>query len=146
MTAAPQHHPELGDRAVLDEQRRLHDLAVDQRAQEAALKRQAAVGAWRREQDDDDRRRRTAEQQQAATRRERDEQVRLRHLAEDEERRRSQAYDAALRRERVVAHLVRDDPSRSGELLKAQQDVARTAAQWQEADAARRQWPSRWPW
>jgi len=139
-------HPETVDRAGLDEQRRLHDAAVDQRAQQAALRRQAAVGDRRRQQDDDDRRRHLAEQQRAAERRVSDEQVRLRHLAEDEERRRRQAYDAALRRERVVTHLARTDPARSGELLRAQQDVTRTEAQWREADEVRRRWPSRWPW
>lgn len=143
---APDGPPPRDDRSALERQRRQVDETSERRTSDAVERRRAAVDLWRHQRDDEARRRHQAEQQEAADRRVRDEQVRLRHAAEDEERRRQRALEVALRRERVVAHLARSDPSRQEDLLRAHDDVDRARARWQEADDVRRQWPSRWPW
>lgn len=143
---APEGPAGRDDRSAREQQRRQHDETFERRTQEAVERRRAAVDLWRHQRDAEERDRRELEQRQVADRRARDEQVRLRHEAEDEERRRRRVLDLALRRERVVAHLVRSDPGRQSELLHAHDDVERARTRWQEADVVRRQWPSRWPW
>lgn len=143
---APQAPAPRDDLAALEQQRRQHDETFERRAVDAAQRRRAAVDLWRHQRDVEERHRHEVEQRQSADRRVRDEQVRLRHEAEDEERRLHHALDAALRRERVVTHLARTDPALAGQLQRAHEDVDLTRARWQEADDARRRFPSRWPW
>ncbi|TNM67183.1 hypothetical protein FHN55_11850 [Streptomyces sp. NP160] len=138
--------PARDDRSAREQQRRRHDETFERRSLEAVQRRRAAVDLWRHQRDAEERDRREVERRRAADRLVHDEQVRLRHEAEDEERRRRRALDQALRRERVVAHLVRSDPARQDELLRAHDDVEHARAGWQQADDVRRQWPSRWPW
>ncbi|PWJ48157.1 hypothetical protein SAMN06264364_13237 [Quadrisphaera granulorum] len=143
--ALSEHSP-YDDRSTLEHVRHQHDERVERTALEATQRRRAAVEVWRRERDAEDGRRQADQQEQLAARRMRDEQVRQRHLAEDEERRAKKLLDDALRRERVTAHLARQDPARHEHLARAQADVERATQRWQAADALRRQWPSRWPW
>lgn len=143
---APQSPAPRDDGSAREQQRRQRDQTFERRADEAARRRRDAVDLWRHQRDAEQRHRQELAVQASADRRARDEQVRLRHEAEDEERRRLRALEAALRRERVLAHLARSDPARQGELSSAHDDVERAQARWQDADDARRQWPSRWPW